>query len=87
MQISCAETAQLISAKVFDTQIVQFLYFLNPKVRTSNHLLWDLVGNLEDMFSHDAADFVCFVTQHRIIFQVLKTKTGTFVESQGASAY
>ena len=29
-QISCAVTAKLISAFVFATQIVQFLYFLNP---------------------------------------------------------
>ena len=32
-------TAQLISAFVFATQIVQFLYFLNPKFAASNHLL------------------------------------------------
>ena len=29
--ISCAVTAQLISAFVFAIQIVQFLFFLNPK--------------------------------------------------------
>ena len=39
-QISCAVTAQLISAFVFATRIVQFLYFLNPKFQVSSHLLW-----------------------------------------------
>ena len=32
-------TAKLISAFVFDTQIVKFLYILNPKFPASNHLL------------------------------------------------
>ena len=39
-QISCAVTAQLISAFVFATQIVQSPYFLNPKFQASSHLLW-----------------------------------------------
>ena len=39
-QISCAVTAQLISAFVFATQIVQSLFFLNPRFPASNHLLW-----------------------------------------------
>ena len=39
-QISCAVTVQLISAFVFATQIVQSLYFLNPKFQASGHLLW-----------------------------------------------
>ena len=38
-QISCAVTAQLISA-FFATRIVQSLYFLNPKFQASSHLLW-----------------------------------------------
>ena len=33
-------TAQLISAFVFATQIVQSLYYLNPKLQASSHLLW-----------------------------------------------
>ena len=33
-------TAKLISAFVFATQIVQFLYFLNLKFQASSHLLW-----------------------------------------------
>ena len=32
--------AQLISAFVFATRIVQSLFFLNPKFQASSHLLW-----------------------------------------------
>ena len=39
-QISFPVTAKLISAFVFATQIVQSLYFLNPKFQASSHLLW-----------------------------------------------
>ena len=35
-QISCAVTAQLISAFVFAEGIVQFLFFLNPKFQASS---------------------------------------------------
>ena len=38
-QISFAVTVKLISAFVFATQIVQSLYFLNPKFQASSHLL------------------------------------------------
>ena len=38
-QISCAVTAQLISAFVIATRIVQFLLFLNLKFQASSHLL------------------------------------------------
>ena len=31
---------KLISAFVFTTRIVQFLFYLNPKFQASNHLLW-----------------------------------------------
>ena len=37
-QISCAVTVKLISAFVFVTRIVQFLFFLNPKFPASSHL-------------------------------------------------
>ena len=40
MQISCAVTAQLISAFVFATRIVHSLYYLNSKFQASSHLLW-----------------------------------------------
>ena len=39
MQISCAVTAQLISAFVFNTQVVQFLFSLNEKFQVSSNLL------------------------------------------------
>ena len=38
-QISFAVTAKLISAFVFATRIVQFLFFLNPKLQASSPLL------------------------------------------------
>ena len=38
-QISFSVAAKLISAFVFASRIVQFLYFLNPKFPASNHLL------------------------------------------------
>ena len=38
-QISCAVTAQLISAFVFASQIVQSLFHLNPKFQASSLLL------------------------------------------------
>ena len=37
-QLSCVETAQLISDFVFTTQIVQSIYFLNPKFQASSYL-------------------------------------------------
>ena len=39
MQISCAITVQLISAFVFATPIVQFLFYLNPKFQASRCFL------------------------------------------------
>ena len=61
-QISFAVTAKLISAFVFATRIVQFLWFLNPKLPVSNHILclYSLVcvGPVRKphfWFSHDAA--------------------------------
>ena len=39
-QISFVVTAKLISAFVFATWIVQFLYCLNLKFQASSHLLW-----------------------------------------------
>ena len=39
-QISFAVTAKLISAFVFATRIVQFLFYLNPKFQASSNLLW-----------------------------------------------
>ena len=39
-QISFMVTAKLISAFVFATRIVQFLFYLNSKFQDSSHLLW-----------------------------------------------
>ena len=39
-QISFAVTAKLISALVFATWIVQYLYFLNTKFEASSYLQW-----------------------------------------------
>ena len=68
-QISCAVTAQLISAFVFATRIVQLLFYLYRKLQDSCVYLcdctdWfvsDLVGNPDDQFSRVAAkhDYVC----------------------------
>ena len=59
--MSCTVTAQLISALVFATYIVQSLYFLKtfrPLAtfcdRTAR-LVSDFVGNPEDRFSHNEA--------------------------------
>ena len=62
-QISFAVTANLISAIVFATLIVQSLYFLNPKFQASSHLmqLYRLVENPERWFSHDAAHLSCAI--------------------------
>ena len=40
VQISCAVIAQLISPFVLATQIVQFLFFLNPKFQAAGLILW-----------------------------------------------
>ena len=58
-QISCAVTAQLLSAFVSAIRIVQSIYYLNPKCQASSHLmcvyslvLSDLVENPKVWFSH-----------------------------------
>ena len=57
-QISCAVTAQLISAFVFATQIVQYLFLLNQDFKPFAYFCdckalfrSDLMGNPEDWFS------------------------------------
>ena len=56
--------AHLISAFVFTTQIIQSLYFINPKFQVSSHLLRlysqvcdGLVGNPKDRISRVMAYF------------------------------
>ena len=61
--ISFAVTVKLISAFVFTIQIVQSLYYLNPKFQASSYVFCDCtarfvsnrVGNPEDRFSHNEA--------------------------------
>ena len=66
-QISFAVTAQLISAFLFATQIVQFPNSLKLKFQASSYLLWlnspnlsDLVGNPEDRFFHNEAHLTLY---------------------------
>ena len=73
-QISFAVTAKLISAFVFATWIVQFLYFLNP---TSNHLLYlyssvcvGPVPKLHCWFSHDVTHFIMICSTLMILRHV-----------------
>ena len=61
-QISFAVTAKLISAFVFSTRIVQFLFYLNPKFQASSSFLClyrsVCVGPVRKphcWFSHEAA--------------------------------
>ena len=68
-QISFALTAKLISAFVFATKLVQFLYFLNPKFQASSYLLWlcrlVCVGpgrKPEDRFSQNEARIIVSVS-------------------------
>ena len=60
-QISCAVTAQLISAFVFTTWMVQSVFYLDSKFQASSHFLWlyspVCVGNPEDRFSCDVAQY------------------------------
>ena len=70
MQISFAVTAKLISAFVFATRIV-YLYFLNPKLPVSSHLLClyspVCVGPVRKphcWFSHEAAQITWALSCH-----------------------
>ena len=62
-QISFAVTAKLISAFVFATWILQYIFFLNPNFQVSSNcaarIVSDLVGNSKDRFSHVAAHILC----------------------------
>ena len=65
-QFSCTDTAQLISPFVFcNIDIVQFLYFLNPKFHASCSLLWlhslVYVGNPKYRFCNTVAHFMVFM--------------------------
>ena len=78
-QISFAVTTKLISAFVFATRIVQYLYYLNPKFQASSHHQWlySLVcvrpgQNPHCWFSHVAAHFVS-VQRSLLFLWVLRT--------------
>ena len=66
MLLAYAKTkAQLISAFVFNTKIVQSLYFLHPKFQASNQFQWlyspvcvEPCWRPEDRFSHDAVQII-----------------------------
>ena len=66
-QFAYAKTKAQTSAFVFATQIVQFLFFLNPKIQESCLLLRlyrsvvsDLVGTPNCWFSHAKAQILRF---------------------------
>ena len=72
MQISFAVTAKLISAFIFATRIVQFLFYLNPKFHASSSFLClyrsVYVGPVRKphcWLSHEAAHFVSW--KHRYV--------------------
>ena len=82
-QISFAITAKLISAFVFATRIVQFLYFINPKFPASSHLLClyssvyvGPVMKLHCWFSHDATKIMIKNAQY--YFNIFFVHSGTF---------
>ena len=71
-QISFAVTAKLISAFVFATQIVQFLYFLNEKFRTSNSIFCDCTARfVSDQFETQIVVFL----MHRLIYLFIYFRT------------
>ena len=89
-QISFAVTAKLISAFVFAIQIVQSLFYLNPKVQASSHLQWlyspVCVGpgrKPEDRFSHNEAQLapISIIDYHRLQIPMVfrKNKSVSFV--------
>ena len=80
-QISCAVIAQLISAFVFATRVVQFLYFLNPKFQASSYILWlyslVCVGpgrTPEDRFSHNEAQILMYLSTRKPTHKWLSVK-------------
>ena len=77
-------TAKLISAFVFAIQIVQSLFFLNPKFLASSHPLWlyspVCVGpgrKLECWFSQDAAHM--YIDPSSLSFCVISAKFWSFL--------
>ena len=89
LQISCAVTAQLISAFFFAIQIVPSLCYLIPKSQASSiffgcsaRFVSDLVENTEDPFSHNKAH----ISRVKELFHIgidreLRGRTGTVVRA------
>ena len=78
-------TAKLISAFVFATQIVQFLYFLNPKFQASSHLLglYRLVCHRPDCwFPHAKA--LLFISRYVLQYQDSKIRINHHVMTKPA---
>ena len=91
---SAVVTAQLISAFVFATSIVQSLYFLNLKSQASSHLLWVYSPicvrpgrKPEDRFSHDAAHiFPLSSNTHLYQFFCMLQVSATYAEGYRLTA-
>ena len=80
IQIICTASVQLISAFVFATWLLQFLYFLHLKYQVPSDLLGlhsrfvlGLIRNPEDRFSRDEAHIKPF---HEILYEPRYEKTG-----------
>ena len=95
-QISFAVTTKLISAFVFATWKVQYLYFLNTKFQASSHLQWQYslvcVGpgqNPHCWFSQAGAHIIHFyikiqdlvITKKCLYWQVWSTSTYTVMQN------
>ena len=88
-QISFAVTAKLISAFVFATQIVQSLFFLNPKFQASSHLLrlYSLFcvrpgWNPNCWFSHAQAHLVFTEKKANFLFILHNTRAFSYSQSR-----
>ena len=73
-----SNTAKLISAFVFATQIVESLFFLNPNFKPlaifsdcTARFVSDLVGTPEDRFSHNKAQISPYILMFLFVFTLL----------------
>ena len=87
-QISFAVTMKLITAFVFATLIVQFHYFLNPKLPASSHLLClyssACVGpdrKPHCWFSHDVAHVARYLADMRLIYTFVSINLSIYIVS------
>ena len=77
MQISFAVTAKLISAFVFATLIVQFLYFLNPKFQAFSYFLGQYNFGLCRTWSDPENRFSDISAHMMILFCLFSASLGT----------